>query len=339
MLKPMPAFPDRYTPALLDYLRHQQLDPAQLRTRAAISNLVDLFHTACARDDLQTALRILALPLAEDRPLHQWLLLWGDGALHFQLTNRIQYHTSPDPEFAGLTPLECAFLLQIQGERLLALLPDDPPPLGNPPLDLGPAIGLYSLSAYLYEQAKHIPHMLACLHVLVELSLLHDDPDRLAQGQEWAERGVVVAEAHQLLAEMARFLYQRGRILFHLDDDPAAFACVTRLLTLPRSVFPASQHSQVWNLLGLLYERSGGLLEAMICYLKALPPLCRPPGPAHIPDTMIPLQAAVDWDEWQALMREAYQRAVDPTWCPPVLPSTTASRPPGSDSPPHITHL
>src|SRR5215212_5786796 len=189
MLKPMPAFPDRYTPVLLDYLCRQHLDPAQLRTRAAISSLLDLFHTACARDDLPTALRILALPLAEDRPLHQWLLLWGEGALHFQLTNRLQYHTSPNPEFAGLTPLECAFLLQIQGERLLALLPDDPPPLSDPPLDLGPAIGLYSLSAYLYEQAKHIPQMLACLQVLVELSLLHDDPDRLAQGQEWAERG------------------------------------------------------------------------------------------------------------------------------------------------------
>jgi hypothetical protein len=84
--------------------------------------------------------------------------------------------------------------------------------------------------------------------------------------------------------------------------------------------------------LGVLYERNGGLLEALVCYLRALPDLTHPPTARTLPDTLIPLQAAVAPDEWADLLGTAFRLARDPTWTLPPFVQTPPSA--GEDDPP-----
>src|SRR5690242_20067911 len=90
MLDPLPPFPDPYTPTLGAYLaRHRLTDRAP--TLADLQPLLTLFQQSCAQQDLATAVRLLALPLA-GQPLHHWLLEHTDLTRHLQLTEQIAHH-------------------------------------------------------------------------------------------------------------------------------------------------------------------------------------------------------------------------------------------------------
>jgi hypothetical protein len=72
MLDPLPLLPDPYTPPLSAYLiQHSLADRPP--TLADFQTWIIFFQQRCAQNDLATAVRVLALPLA-GRPLHHWLL-------------------------------------------------------------------------------------------------------------------------------------------------------------------------------------------------------------------------------------------------------------------------
>src|SRR5690242_4109400 len=117
MLDPLPPFPDPYTPALGAYLAEHPLSE-QPPTAPSMRGLLTLFQQSCAQNDLATAVRVLALPLA-GRPLHYWLLERGELTQHLQLTEQLAHH----PQAAALRAPERAFLTTAQADRLIYHLP------------------------------------------------------------------------------------------------------------------------------------------------------------------------------------------------------------------------
>jgi hypothetical protein len=256
--------------------------------------------------------------------------------LHEDLLTRLQTQAA-----ARLTDLERAFVLQAHAARHLYRLPQPLAAQETPPPGLRTAIGYYVQAFYTYQRAGSVPHLLACLHILTDLNLLYTDcthrdaacTERLWQAHAWATQGVAQAAQYGRAAEQGRFLYQAARALIYLDEDQAAYTTLEGVLALAHrhTLPPLARHA--WEWLGVLYERNGGLLEALVCYLRALPDLARPPTARTLPDTLVPLQAAVDPAEWPGLLLRAYCLARDPAWMPPPLLRLRPAAP-GDEEPP-----
>jgi hypothetical protein len=261
MLKPIPPFPDVTTPALCAYLEHQGLDPPRLCTTEDLEPLLQYFDTACLNNDFASAVRVLALPIAEGRLLHGWLLYWQDFVQHEALLTRLQVQAH-----THLTDLERAFVLQAHGARHFARLPQPLAGRERPPADLRTAIGYYIQAFYGYQRANSLPHLLACLHILTDLNLLYAhclpcDPtcaERLWQAHAWAEQGIRLAAEQGRAADQGRFLYGAARALLALNEDAAAYTALEGVLALARryNLPPLARHA--WDGLGVLYERNGG---------------------------------------------------------------------------------
>jgi hypothetical protein len=343
MLDPLSLLPDPYTPLLRAYLaRHPLIDHAP--TLADLQSWLTLFHQCCAQKDLATAVFVLALPLA-GRPLHHWLLEHERLSLHLHLTDQLVRHAAA----VTLTIPERAFLVTAQADRLIYDLPPLPVPgdlidtadefalapptdVVAPPADATVAIGLYRLAYRLYAAGDYPLPALACLHRLIDLSLHTGQQARLIEATQWARQGMRRSQALHLPAETAHFLYRLALIQNMLHADLAAHLSLPHLLRLPAPGAPAPLLHRAWRFLGFLYELHGDPLDALVCYLKTVPPTEQPPRAESLPAYVSGVLAAFELSAGQGIVNQAFGRLRDPAWAPQPFPATALPRyrdPPG----------
>jgi hypothetical protein len=152
VLNPLPPFPNPYTPALDAHLaRHP--GPADQPALPGLMPLLKLFAQSCVCGDLATAVRVLALPLAADRPLHHWLL---------ELDAMTHHHLGLPAETAGflyqLAPIQQALCADLAAHTTLIHVLGLPSP-GAPTPILQHA---WRLLGYLYEFRGAPINALAC---------------------------------------------------------------------------------------------------------------------------------------------------------------------------------
>jgi hypothetical protein len=342
MLDPLPLLPDPYTPPLSAYLiQHSLADRPP--TLADFQAWIIFFQQSCAQNDLATAVRVLALPLA-GRPLHHWLLEHEQLSLHLQLTDQLAHH----PAAAKLTVPERAFLATAQADRLIYYLPPlpvpgdlieeagkfaptPPPDVVAPPTDSTAAIGLYRLAYRLYADGDYLLPALTCLHRLIDLSLYDRQETRLIEAAQWAKQGITRSQHRHFPAETAHFLYQLALIQNTMDEDLAAHLSLLHLLRLPAPGAPMPLLHRAWRFLGFLYELHGDPIDAMVCYLKTLPLGEQPPRAESLPAYVSGVLAAFELSEGQEVVNQAFARLRDPAWSPQPFPVTAL--PPYLDPP------
>jgi hypothetical protein len=345
--------------------RHPLVDHAP--TLADLQPWLTLFHRCCTQNDLATAVRVLVLPLA-GRPLHHWLLEHEQLSLHLHLTDRLVRHAAAValtiPERAFLVTAQADRLiyylppLPVPGELpkwelgarnaqqepqpdedtvlptsefRAPTLPAPPADVVAPPAEVTVAIGLYRLAYRLYADGDYPLPALACLHHLIDLSLHMRQEARLIAAAQWARQGITRSQTLALPPETAHFLYQLALIQNMLDADLAAHLSLLHLLRLPAPSAPAPLLYRAWRFLGFLYELHGDPLDAMVCYLKTVPPTEQPPRAESLPAYVSGVLAAFELSAGQDIVNQAFTRLHDPAWAPQPFPVTAL--PPYLDPP------
>jgi hypothetical protein len=114
-----------------------------------------------------------------------------------------------------------------------------------------------------------------------------------------------------------------------LGADLAAYPTLILLLGLPSPGAPTSILQHAWRLLGYLYEFRGDPIDALVCYLKTVPPTDDPPQ--TLPAFAGGVLSAFDLRAGPAVITRAWARGRAPAWVPPPFPVTAL--PPYPDPP------